>query len=870
LALLASAGLVGLAAGVPAASAAPAARVATSAGAGYAPTFTGNGVLGVRVPTTGQGYAGGSVPALSELAGFYAQPSGGVQQRASIPTWSTLSFSDGGQDFSLSAGTVSGWRQTLGLRTGVVTTAARWTAPDGHVTDLAYELLTDRALAHIGLVRLALTPDWSGTASVTDLIDGTPATLTSQTAKGWGRGRTDWVSVQAQGTGLTVALASSVGVSADIRATTTQVDQPTAESVGQQLTFPVRAGRTYVITKYVAVESSQTAAVTAARDAARVGFARLLRANDAAWAKLWRGRIDVLGDRALAGAVSASEFYLWSSVRQGTAWSVSPAGLSSNGYNGHIFWDAETWMFPALLAQHPDLAAGIVAYRYDRLHAAEQHASATGYAGARFPWESALDGTEQIPPPEFVNSEGVYEQHITADVALAQWQYYLATGDRRWLSDRSWPVLSGAAAFWASRATLGSDGGYHIDGVTGPDEDNPDVNDEAYTNVAAMGTLADAIAAARVLGRPAPGGWASIAAKLVVPVDGKQGIHPEFSGYLGQQVKQADVTLLQYPWGYAMPAGLAQGDVDYYVPRSDPGGPSMTDAISAIDSAALGSPGCSSYVYTERSYEPFIRDVFDQFSETRTGGAFTFTTGIGGFLQEFLYGYSGLRLGASAVALAPSLTGQLGGIVLRDLAWHGRLFTVAIGPRKTMVSLLRGSSLPIGTPAGRRVLTRRHPLSLPTHRPDLVATSDTLRCGGAAASSSQPGAPPLAAVDGSSATDWEPVSLPAGLTAPVAGGAGATISHATLEWGQEWIPAFLPNAGGPPLPVATLRATSYAIQVSSDGHNWRTVATVTGRVTGTEDSVAFAPTRANYVRVQITGAVGGQPPLLDELAVPSG
>ncbi len=56
------------------------------------------------------------------------------------------------------------------------------------------------------------------------------------------------------------------------------------------------------------------------------------------------------------------------------------------------------------------------------------HAQATGYAGARFPWESALDGTEQIPPPVSVNSEGLYEQHITADIALAQWQYYLATG----------------------------------------------------------------------------------------------------------------------------------------------------------------------------------------------------------------------------------------------------------------------------------------------------------------------------------------------------------------------------------------------------------------------------------------------------------
>ena len=50
----------------------------------------------------------------------------------------------------------------------------------------------------------------------------------------------------------------------------------------------------------------------------------------------------------------------------------------------------------------------------------------------------------------------------------------------------------------------------------------------------------------------------------------------------------------------------------------------MSDANNSVDTSALGSPGCASCVYTLRSYEPFIPDAFDQFSETRTGGAFTF------------------------------------------------------------------------------------------------------------------------------------------------------------------------------------------------------------------------------------------------------
>jgi trehalose/maltose hydrolase-like predicted phosphorylase len=850
---------------------------ATNTGSTYAPTFTGNGLLGVRVPPEGQGYAAGTVPAQSELAGFYAKPSTGpasnqVQQRANIPTWSTLTFADGGQPFSTSTGTMSGWRQSIDLHTGIVSTHTTWTAPDGHVTGLSYQVFTDRAQEHVGVVRLVLVPHWSGTATVTDEIDGTPATLTSQAGKGWDAGsRRDWVTVKTVGTGITATLASQLATSANVTAPSTQTDQQTDQSVGQQVSFPVQAGKTYTFTKYVGVDDSNDTADTVssaqqeAQSAASAGFGALRSENKAAWAAMWQGRIDVLGNPTVATDVNASEFYLWSSTRADQDWSVSPAGLSSNGYDGHIFWDAETWMYPSLLAQHPDLAAAMDAYRFNRLPEAEQHATETGFAGARFPWESALDGTEQIPPPASINSEGLYEQHITADIALAQWQYYLTTGDKQWLSSRGWPVISGAAAFWASHAVQASDGSYHIDNVTGPDEENPDVNDEAYTNVGAKTTLQDAVRAARVLGMTPPAEWSKIAAGIVVPINSR-GIHPEFSGYDSQLVKQADVTLLQYPWEFPMSTSVAQKDINFYVPRTDPMGPSMSDAVNSIDTSALGSPGCASFVYTQRSYEPFIRDVFDQFSETKTGGAFTFMTGIGGFLQEFLYGYSGMRWENGEVALAPSLTSQLGGVVLHDIAWRGRTFTVSIGPKTTTVTLDSGSALPIGTPSGREIVSPGQTLRLQTARPDLTHTNDLVRCQSASASSAQPGAPALAAVDGSPATDWEPTTVPATLTIPTAAGQ-QQVSRAVVRWGREWPPAPGPNIPPPPGPVKTLRASSYKLQVSSDGSNWQTVASVSGQQTGTRDVLQFKPVSAKFVRIEITASTNGTPPLLQEVKV---
>jgi trehalose/maltose hydrolase-like predicted phosphorylase len=862
---------------------------ATNTGARYAPTFTGNGLLGVRVPPAGQGYAGGTVPAQSELAGFYAKPSTGtvsnrVQQRANIPTWSTLTFTDGGQAFSTKVGKTSGWRQSIDLHTGVISTAARWTAPDGHVTDISYEVLTDRAREHVGLVRLVLTPHWSGTASVTDTIDGTPANLTSQVGKDWNLpARRDWVTVKTVGLGIEATESSQLATSSNITAPSTETDQAAAQSVGQQIAFPVLSGQSYTITKYVGVDDSQdtpatvTAAQLAASDATTAGFDALRAENDAAWAEMWKGSIDVAGNRTVASDVNASQFYLWSSTRDDLDWSVSPAGLSSNGYDGHIFWDAETWMYPTLLAQHPDLAAAMNAYRFNRLTQAEQHAVATGFSGARFPWESALDGTEQIPPPVSINSEGLFEQHITADIALAQWQYFLATGDTHWLATQGFPVISQAAAFWASHAKRAANGSYHLDSVTGPDEENPDVNDEAFTNVGAKTTLQNAISAANVLGMPVPPSWPTIAAGLVVPI--KSGIHPEFASYRSQLVKQADVTLLQYPWLFPMSARVAQNDINFYVPRTDPGGPSMSDAVNSIDSSTLGSAGCASFVYTQRSYEPFIRDVFNQFSETKTGGAFTFMTGIGGFLQEFLYGYSGLRWQANSVRIAPSLTSQLSGVTLHDLAWRGRRFTISIGRAVTTVTLDSGAAMPVSTPAGDRTLSPGQALRIPTARPDLKPTTDGVRCQGASSSSAMPGAPALAAVDGSTATDWQPTKLPATLTSPTDAGT-RLISHAVVQWGQLWPAAPKPNVEPPPGPVNTLRATSYKLQVSQNGRSWATVASVSSAKHATTDKLSFPAVRARFVRVRIiTGIfrnmviVGTKktvqllPPLLQELTV---
>jgi trehalose/maltose hydrolase-like predicted phosphorylase len=713
---------------------------------GGAPTFVGNGYLAERIPAEGSGYASGPVETQSQVAGFYAHVGGESEQRATLPTWSTFGFSDGSATFgalptlaaadhvcsALKGGPAANeqqcgqwthYQQSLDLRNGVLTTSVEWLSPAGRVTDLKVDATTDQARAHLGAVRLSVTPHWTGTSSVTDMLDGTGmhrAGVVSQGVDPVARQLNE--TVAALGTGTTLSVVSRLGVQGLSRPTT-RVPVGGSASVAQAMTVRVRAGHTYVFTKYVGIAASgdtdqrrgQDPSARAGHEAATAamrGWEALSQESTTAWSKLWRANITVVADPTLTRQARAAIFYLLESNRAGVDWSTSPGGLSSDGYSGHVFWDAETWMYPPLLAMHPDIAVGVNAYRQARLGPAQQYAAASSLRGARFPWEGAASGSEQAPPPY-----GTNEQHITADVVLAQWQYYEAMHDRRWLKTKAWPVIRAAAGFWVSRATADAQAGYDLDHVMPPDEYQTDVNNSAYTNAAVSIALRIATQAAAALRAPVDPAWLRVAAGLRIPFDPTTGVHPEFDGYQGQTVKQADVVMMQYPWQYPMPTKVATADLSYYVPRVDPSGPSMTDAIHSIDAAALGDTAAS-YQFLLRSAAPFERGPFDQFAETRTGGAFTFMTGMGGFLQEFLYGFTGLRWDTNAVKLDPTLPPQMAGLTITGLAWQGRHFDIAIKPRTTTIRLDSGAPLPIvvaGRP--RRELQLGRPLTVVTRQP---------------------------------------------------------------------------------------------------------------------------------------------------------
>src|SRR5690242_13795650 len=163
--------------------------------------------------------------------------------------------------------------------------------------------------------------------------------------------------------------------------------------------------------------------------------------------------------------------------------------------------------------------------------------------------------------------------------------------------------------------------------------------------------------------------------------------------------------MLTYPWEYPQPRAVNEADLDYYAARYDPAGPAMTDSINSIVAAQVGQ-GCADWTYTLRSSQPFAVPPYAQFTEARSGsGVFTFLTGEGGFLQEFLYGYPGLRWRSDRLELAPTLPPQLaGGLRLVGLKWQGRVLDIDISRSSSRVVLRSGAPMTVEAPSGKRTL----------------------------------------------------------------------------------------------------------------------------------------------------------------------
>lgn len=607
-------------------------------------------------------------------------------------------------------GQVREYEQVLDLSHGVVHTQLQWVTPHGEVTDVATDLFIHRRDDMLSVIRVCFSAAWTGQLTLCEAWEGGTGNL----IRAWNAGLSArdtgvWQTVVARGTDLA---ASMVGittlevVSSDGQAESeTPTELTWALTAGiPQCTIDIEAGRRYVLTKYCATavgpdaEAVRRVAQRASEQAMRRQYAELMATHCEGWDAVWQSRIEVSGAADLIRLARSSQYYLWSSTRVNNPWSVPATGLACDGWGGRVFWDAETWIYPVLLLTHPEFANEINRYRQRLRPAYRAYADETGGRGYRVPWESGWTGAEQSPYPY-----SRYELHVTAAVVLAHWQYFLATGDTIWLNELGWPMIREAAEWLVSRVEALPHGQYDLRQVMGPDEYHWPVNDNAFTRGTTQRVLEIAAEAAAIVGQTIEPAWMNIAVGLNVPIDPVRQIHRQYEGYDGEEIKQADVVLLRYPWDVDMPESVAGNDLAYYAPKVMQTGPAMAHAIHAIVAASVIGRGVDANNFLERTWKlGYVHQPQQEWSEIprppRPISVRPFLTGSCGWLQALVYGMLGFRWRRDHLYFNPvalSLV-NLDGISIHQMRWQGRILDVWLEDRDHMgIKLLDGPPIPL-------------------------------------------------------------------------------------------------------------------------------------------------------------------------------
>jgi trehalose/maltose hydrolase-like predicted phosphorylase len=412
----------------------------------------------------------------------------------------------------------------------------------------------------------------------------------------------------------------------------------TATLAGSQCLLHIYHG----IGSYALGDDASGQALRVVDEMQQLGAARILAENARNWQEIWRDGIAFQGDEAMQSQmVLAHQFHLLCSLSE-QVFPLGALGLSMPGWGGMQLWDADFWNFRGILPLWPSFAKSIVLYRKRLLETAQLHAYVNGYDGAWFPWMANDVGRNRTP----VNYQD--ELHVNIWIAVAAWEYYQFTGDREFLRDTAWPIISNIADFFASRVVYAQDNLYHLPMVVGPDEGVCEVgagrcHDHFLTNFGVQRVMEIALAGAEILGVTPRPCWKDIAEHVFFVAADAQGIIPEYSGYAGDHIKQADVILAFYPLEFPAEAETIINNINYYQSRVPMEGPLMSHQIASCLLMRLGRK-TEGMALLFRKMSEFSRSAYHIPYECTCNDNNIMLTGIGGELQALIYGYYGCTL----------------------------------------------------------------------------------------------------------------------------------------------------------------------------------------------------------------------------------
>ena len=435
--------------------------------------------------------------------------------------------------------------------------------------------------------------------------------------------------------------------------------------------------------------------------------------------EFWDGAdVEVDGDAEIQQAVRFGLFHILQAGARAEYRPIAAKGLTGSGYDGHTFWDTETYVLPVLTYTQPSVAADALRWRHLVLAEARQHAADLGLAGAAFPWRTIRGGECSGYWPA-----GTAAFHINADIADAVSRYLDATEDAKFETEVGLELLVETARLWRSLGQHDAMGHFRIEGVTGPDEYSAVKDNNVYTNLMAQRNLACAAAAAARLPADAEAlgvsteeaaSWRDAANAMYIPFDERLSVHPQHEGftnyarwdfkhtpeekyplllhypyfqlYRKQVVKQADLVLAMYLRSEAFTAEQKAANFAYYEPLTVRDS-SLSACIQGVMAAEVGQLDLAHDYLAEAA----LMDLRDVEHNTSDG---VHMASLAGAWLALVAGFGGMRAGLGALAFSPRLPDGISRLMFR-MRYRGRKLSVTISGSRVRYELIEGDPLPV-------------------------------------------------------------------------------------------------------------------------------------------------------------------------------
>ena len=531
-----------------------------------------------------------------------------------------------------------------------------------------------------------------------------------------------------------------------------------AFTIDAQLGCPIH------LSKFMVYHTSQTASAeqlcgrvewTLDRVVAQ-GFQPLLASQEQYLAEFWRRsdvRVrDVREDRAkrstleIQQAVRFNLFHILQASACADDAGVPAKGLTGQAYEGHYFWDSEIYLLPFLTYTSPRIAKNLLTFRYNMLPRARARARLLGHRGAMFPWRT-ISGEEASA----YYAAGTAQYHINADIIYALRKYVQATGDEAFLRDCGAEMLVETARLWLDLGfySEAKGGKFCINCVTGPDEYNAVVNNNAYTNLMARENLryaAQALESLRTAHPDAYGSlvhktalepleaeaWLRAAQSMYIPYDERLKIIPQDDGFLDlepwdfrntprdryplllfyhplniyrkQVIKQADVVLAMFLLGGAFPPDAKKRNFEFYDPLTT-GDSSLSSCVEAIIAAEIGDTDKA----VRYGMAALLMDLADVGGNVKDG---CHIASMGGTWMMLTYGLGGMRDDDGTLSFWPRRAPEDNAVLRFPVTYRGQMLDIEIGPDTVEYALRDGECLVIRHEAEEIRLTREHPLAI--------------------------------------------------------------------------------------------------------------------------------------------------------------